>query len=299
MKNKLKYLYDSKWEALCAAMAPIIDDETLDIKPTCPLLLSINDEAEIESSDIRLMVFGQETNSWYGQFENAIEPIMSNYDEFFNKGTCWSYGGQFWNGVNRFVELLQLKYPSKKISVIWNNVVKIGKFEEKGFPPDYIYEIEKQHFSILKEELRIIQPTIVLFLSGPNYDSVIVDKFEEVKYSQLPSSFSVREIAKLNLIGVPFAFRTYHPNYLWRNDINRHFQTIIDKINIYNSDNVNLKSTEQLEAGLEIVQRDKVQFVMEKNYEQAAQCRDKENAIIQALEFRKEITFSSAASDKS
>ena len=32
--------------------------------------------------------------------------------------------------------------------------------------------------------------------------------------------------------GVDFTFRTYHPNYLWRNDIDSYFNAIIKEINI-------------------------------------------------------------------
>ena len=64
------------------------------------------------------MIYGQETNNWYEKFHNDIQEIGDKYDSFFSKGECWSYGGQFWNGAKRFLELLQQKYPDKKISLI-------------------------------------------------------------------------------------------------------------------------------------------------------------------------------------
>lgn len=285
MNSKLLDLYNSKWDKLCLAMKPILEDQTLEIKPTCPLLLSVNDN-DYNSGDIRLVVYGQETNSWYSEFHNGIEPIVECYEEFFTNGECWSYGGQFWNGVNRFIELLQEKYPNKKISLIWNNIVKIGKFDDKGFPPDYIYEVEREHFSVIKDELKILKPTIVLFLTGPNYDSVIADNFGNLTYSKLPTDYSEREIAKIGLTGVPFAFRTYHPNYLWRNNINGYFQTIIDKINIYSTDNIFLKPTDQLKDELEKIKTEKEKLISEKNYEQVARLRDSEKMLLEALEFR-------------
>lgn len=170
--------------------------------------------------------------------------------------------------------------------MIWNNIVKIGKFDDKGFPPDYIYEVEREHFSVIKDELKILKPTIVLFLTGPNYDSVIADNFGELTYSKLPTDYSEREIAKVNLTGVPFAFRTYHPNYLWRNDINSYFQTIIDKINIYSTDNIFLKPTDQLKDELEKIKTEKEKLISKKNYEQVARLRDSEKMLLEALEFR-------------
>ena len=43
-----------------------------------------------------------------------------------------------------------------------------------------IYKIEKEHFSIAKEEVEILKPDVILFLTGPNYDQYIKDKFYEI-----------------------------------------------------------------------------------------------------------------------
>ena len=125
---------------------------------------------------------------------------------------------------------MQKKFPDKKIRLTWNNIVKIGKHGAKGFPPDYIYEIEREHFHVIPQELEILNPNVVLFLTGPNYDSIIKDNFGELKYEALPNS-TERQLSRVTLKNVPFAYRTYHPNYLWRNDIDDYFDTIIDDIN--------------------------------------------------------------------
>ena len=231
MNNSLLDLYDSKWDALCSAMQPILDDNSLEIKPTCPLLLTVPNAEEFETADIRIMVYGQETNSWYNEFHPNNQPIIECYDNFFNRGECWSYGGQFWNGVSRFISLLEEKYPDKSIKLLWNNIVKIGKYDEKGFPPDYIYEVERNHFSVIKDELEIIKPNVVLFLSGPNYDSVLEDNFGQIELQPM-SPYSQRQLAKVKIDGIEMVFRTYHPNYLWRNNIDDYFNKIVGQINL-------------------------------------------------------------------
>ncbi len=175
------------------------------------------------------MFYGQETNSWYENFNPNIKQTLVCYDTFYNSGQCWNYGGQFWNGVSKFWTMLEEKFPNKKIRYIWNNIVKIGKYKEKGFPPDYIYEVEQNHFSIIKDELQIIKPNVVIFFTGPMYDSVIEDSFGKLNYIPL-AAFSERWLSKVELSGVDFAFRTYHPNFLWRNNIDNFFQTIINEI---------------------------------------------------------------------
>lgn len=238
MNKQLFDLYSSKWGELCSALKPILEDDNLETNPTNPLLLYIDNEEDFKNADIRVMIFGQETNGWFedadGLFsgENSdLQPILDCYNRFYNSGQCWSYGGQFWNGFSKFWTMLEEKFPNKKIRYIWNNIVKIGNSDKKGFPPDSIYEIERKHFSVIKDELQIIKPNIVLFLTGPNYDTVITDNFGQLNYSAL-LPFESRGLSKVSLSGSDFAFRTYHPNYLWRNDIDSFFKTIITEIKL-------------------------------------------------------------------
>ena len=229
MNDKLFALYESKWDLLLNAFEPIHNDERLEIKPANPLLLYIDNEEEYKNADIRVMIFGQETNSWYDERGATIEDVQDLYDDFFNGKNCWTYGGQFWNGVKRFLESLDNKYPNKSTRLIWNNIVKIGKQGKKGFPPDYIYEIERENLHVIPDEIKILKPNLVLFLTGPNYDGIIKDNFGSLIYEALPD-FSERQLARIKLEEVPFAYRTYHPNFLWRNDIDDYFDTIINDI---------------------------------------------------------------------
>jgi len=285
MNAKLLDLYSRNWNNFSSAMQSILLNDKLETKPTNPLLLYINED-EYNNADIKIMVYGKETNDWMKQFQNEIEPTLAGYDEFVNGGECWGYGRHFWNGVSRFFELLQEKYPDKKISLIWNNIVKVGKFGEKGFPPHYIYEVEREHFSIINEELKIVKPTIVLFLTGPDYDEVIEANFGKLQYSKLNSDFSEREIAKMLLPGIPFTFRTYHPQYLWFNDINNYFNSIIDKIDINDNKNIYLKTIEQLNEELDEIKAKKLTLFDSNHYEEVARLRDKEKMLQEALEFK-------------
>lgn len=236
-KDKLKELYSSKWEQLSSAMKPIVESNNYSIKPTNPLLLwpCLGDD-EYDKADVRVMIFGQETNDWYGTFnpnadkDEEIERISKLYKNFLYVNQ--PYKSQFWNGFNLFKKMLEKKFPDKNIRYIWNNVVKIGKARQKGFPPDYIYNVEQTYFRVLDNEINILKPHIILFLTGPNYDNYIKDKLVKIHFKQI-SPFTSRKIAELDINGVNFAFRTYHPNYLYRQGkgaINQFFQTIIDKI---------------------------------------------------------------------
>ena len=95
MNEALTQLYESKWNALRTAIEPILSDPKIEIKPANPLLLYVGNEEEYKSADIKLMIFGQETNSWYDKRGETVDTVQNLYDEFFNGGECWEYGGAF------------------------------------------------------------------------------------------------------------------------------------------------------------------------------------------------------------
>lgn len=230
MNDKLFNLYESKWTDLISQVSLLKLNKDFEVKPTNPLLIFVENEEQYLSADIRIAIYGQETNGWY-ELDNSIEGIQQGYHEFFNLKECYSYGGQFWNGFKRFLNKLNEKYPNKNIRPIWNNIVKIGCNDRKGFPPNYIHDIERKFFPIIKEEMEILKPNIVLFLTGPNYDEIIENNFGDLK-SEALHPFNERQLSKIEIENVEFAFRTYHPNYLWRNNIDEYFDRILSEINI-------------------------------------------------------------------
>jgi len=228
MNEHLLQLYGLYWDRMNEAFSSVYHNELQVTKPTSPLLIKVYDEKDFNSADIRLMIFGQETNGWIEEDE-TMDSLLNGYDRFFNKQECFKYGGQFWNGVNRFISILEEKFPDRKIRYIWNNIVKIGKPEGKGLPPAYIYNIEREFFPVIKDEIKIINPNFLLFLTGPFYDNKIEDNFGKVDHSPI-NNFSTRQVAKFQIETIS-AIRTYHPNYLWRNNINKYFNSIINEIN--------------------------------------------------------------------
>jgi hypothetical protein len=234
INERLHALYAGKWGNIGEALQESANDD--EIGPTNPLLLYIDNEKSWQNADLRIMVFGQETNDWEQGYhsDKNITLLCGTYDRFFNKGGCWSYGGQFWNGLNRFKNILSEKFPDKQIQYLWNNIIKIGKDGEKGRPPEYIYEQEREYFNVIPDEVDILQPNILLFFTGYTYDDAIHNNFGKVVYTPV-HPFGDRQLARLSIPARPeinCAFRTYHPNYLWRNNINSYFNAIVNEITI-------------------------------------------------------------------
>ena len=114
LNDKLVNLYGPKIPGLYSAVKPLFDDPDA-IKPALPLLLELNDDESYENADLRVMIFGRETNNWndpkhfrkdfpYGTYnfnlntsEDIIEEIMGKHvvgeEDYYGLGDL--YHGYF------------------------------------------------------------------------------------------------------------------------------------------------------------------------------------------------------------
>jgi hypothetical protein len=107
---------------------------------------------DYSEADIRVMVFGQETNGWWTDLPKAnafadMEMLIDKYDEGFNTDDIFLLKTPFWNGFDKFRQIFGEKYPGKKIRYAWNNIAKIGKADGKGCPPRLYLQYRAEIFS--------------------------------------------------------------------------------------------------------------------------------------------------------
>lgn len=202
-------------------------------KPTNPLLLAI--PPDYFKADYRVMIFGKETNGWEGSFphEKGIEHLLDIYRKF----CIGKHGGYFWNGALQLNKALseKLKTSGKTMSVIWNNLIKVGK-EDKGTPCEDILKWEDNWFDVVLFEVRELKPNIVIFFSGPDYDKYINkifntndDLFEGI------NKWDKRKLARVKSPELPSeSIRAYHPNHFLRNPKKfcKYLDEIVEAINI-------------------------------------------------------------------
>lgn len=68
----------------------------------------------------------------------------------------------------------------------------------------------------MEDEIKIINPDIVLFLTGYNYDNYIKKQLHDVEFAAV-SGYNEKEFARLKHSVLPYnSFRIYHPGYLQR-----------------------------------------------------------------------------------
>jgi hypothetical protein len=214
MNELLKNLYSSKWGKINEMLQSFNEDDPEDLEnlATHPLLIKTDDE--YAKADLKVMFFGQETNEWNGVFEEYadLESVLAVYENFYLKKGYEQYGKPFWN----FIRNLKSTQSTKKIGYIWNNVLKIGK-SESGTPQQGLIKYTIDYFNVIPQEIEILKPNVLLFLSGHTYDDHIRKTIGN--FSIVPiEGFSTNElcILKFDNISVDLAIRTYHPGYLQR-----------------------------------------------------------------------------------
>ena len=225
--NKIESIYDDYLTELNRITSIINYRKNRDIA-TNPLLLKYNNS--YENAQNKIMLFGQETNFWYKELNEGIytgikSDLLNLYNEFFWEDGCYEYGrryGGMWRGVEAFFDILDSN-KSINYQYIWNNLIKIGK-TGKG-RPDFYNEIKDINRNIIKQEVDILKPNLVIFFSGPNYDDIITDVFGNIEDKTI-FGYTSHQIRVFSVNSIP-AIRTYHPGYLLRQDYQKFYKDII------------------------------------------------------------------------
>ena len=205
-----------------------------------PLLISVFDKW-IESR-YKIVVIGQETAGWdfkrndvnYPYYswnydfdickfidfksigaESAIKAMVHGYREFdFSRHQPTNYNGPFWTAYRQLRRNLE---NDLNRSILWtnvfrmdvdnNSVIKNATDQER----QSIYEITS---GLLSDELSILNPKVVIFFTGPDYDEAIKRQFPNVHFNGF-AQHELRKVARLIHPSLPeCTIRTYHPKYL-------------------------------------------------------------------------------------
>lgn len=166
----------------------------------------------------RIMFIGQESFTWLGEVNNGvysdknIPVLLSNfYDIFVNEKH--GYKSPIWRKYREYISL------RPDVGFIFNNVAKCGyNNKTTGFHET----INKELSYMLRSEIEICKPNMILFFSGPKYDRYIDQRIHINKRTDCIKGVPTRMLCQLYFedTTMPIAYRTYHPAYLQR--INKH-----------------------------------------------------------------------------
>ena len=238
INDKLRQLYVDKLGAGNPCFLQILREQRrstdIAIQPAYPLLIKIKDEAKYKNADLRIMIFGQETNRWETEVskmeiptEESCKYIGETVDEFMKAHIKHRSKADlktpFWIAFKKLNELTS----EINCEVIWNNIYKIGNREKnKNRPHEQIRKLENEYFDVIHDEISILQPDVLLFLTGPSYEARVNKKFGIDAYQSI-SNIEKRKLAKISISnGIP-AYRTYHPGHLNRKGFLKEYLKLI------------------------------------------------------------------------
>jgi len=223
INSSLEKLYTENWNNL--------ENTAKDISNIAhPLLIKV-DEGIFCKSDIKVIIFGQETDGWYGKFprENtpiSVKELMDEYHSYYYKSK--KKGKRpFWNRNNfkYFEEKISQYFELKNITTafIWNNISKIGN-TGRGKAKKDIRGLEIKYFKVIENEMKILNPDIIIFTTGHSRDKYIIEAFgkdhvefeyPKLAFGSMQQSYETKKmVAKVKLANFPkiHAIRIEHPN---------------------------------------------------------------------------------------
>lgn len=206
-------------------------------------------------ADVKVMIFGQEPHGWVktedlGDSQRAYESFFEENYVVTAQGGFWSHdkiapGNHFFRwGCNAMMgagieeQILKPYYPTKRVAMLWNNISKLSTID--GGPVDTdTHVIERQYIHVIPQEVKILRPDIVVFLTGPGENSYYRYILENFNLTDEPSpigNIPAHDLVKLPLDGVKLAYKTYHPNVRVSKGVNpesfnwQFYQAILDDI---------------------------------------------------------------------
>jgi hypothetical protein len=168
---------------------------------------------EFQEAEHRLLVVGQETNGWVGGFGGSSEADIDHCLDTFKK---FNFGERYRNLFFPYARELASELTGGT-HWMWSNLFKFGKASGKGAPSGKVNELELKHFNVLQEEIKIVNPTCVVFMTGPNYDHILEQRIPDSAFNEM-GGFTLRQLARVSSDSLPEAsYRIYHPGYGNRN----------------------------------------------------------------------------------
>jgi hypothetical protein len=169
---------------------------------------------EFNNASIKILFIGQEPNKWVGEAQNGLDASIDRYREF-SMARESKDNTTFWQAIKQFNKIFNPSCGDN--CFLWSNVCKYSDYDGKQISiEEHKYIIGE--LNILEEEIKIVEPDIIIFFSGPDYDERIQIQFDnKVCFESVVNEIPIRELAKLHHHSFPaHTYRTYHPNFLQR-----------------------------------------------------------------------------------
>jgi hypothetical protein len=205
-------------------------------RASAPLLISPHERWA--ASQIKLLVVGQETLRWqyepeefdpeaaviksfreFSTAKNGVAAMLELYRRYELGRQHPKLNSPFWRGFRALDTALNPAVDS----ALWTNLFKVNVNGSvmRNCTRAEIAAIQKAQQGLLRHEIDVLKPDVVVFFTGPRYDSAIRAEFPDVEFlpfDEIPASCaSLSSLALIRASGLPAkTVRSYHPEYLQR-----------------------------------------------------------------------------------
>ena len=164
----------------------------------------LDDGTQIQSDDFVELYQRFYSDNYKGEYflKDSDNHLAKN--KFFNMG----FNGII-SGIKDFV--LDKQHPDKKVAYLWNNISKLSLGGRDGVVKK-THDLEKDYFHVIPQEIEILKPDVLIFLTGPGQNTYYSRENFTVNGSPKPlAGNDVDAVAKLDIEGISLAYKTYHP----------------------------------------------------------------------------------------
>ena len=211
MNELLLQLYSKYWNDM---MQNVFKADEKNHPSAYPFLLQVTQH--YQNALKRVMFCGTEAEYWGGEFREPYDvtppTFMEEYHGFVNHnwesnrkqrpGKNSPYWNFQWNIMKRFPD----------VGYVAQNIVKIGKRSKTGCD-DFIFQRTLEYFPVWKEELKILRPNCIIFLTG-SYDWRIRKVAGDFEVKHVDGVDGLLDQLMFKDPAMPIAFRTNHPRAL-------------------------------------------------------------------------------------
>lgn len=201
-------------------------------RASAPLLVSPHDGWM--KAGFKVLIVGQETHGWgyttgqdepnlstvnnFSEFsasQSGVETMLRGYQTFLHESEYWTRNSAFW----RAFRICGSALGPGQSSILWTNIFKVdveGSIVRNCSRAERALILESQR-DILRREICLLAPDVVLFFSGPTYDPALEFAFPDVSFHEFHPSTGTRELAFVRSANLaPLCIRSFHPSYLQR-----------------------------------------------------------------------------------
>ncbi|WP_458765921.1 uracil-DNA glycosylase family protein [Cupriavidus basilensis] len=168
----------------------------------------------------RVMVVGMETKKWRDEscpFKKGSIPTLDAVVESMSVQRKCLEGPA---GRHKFLQFLKHvskvareSLPGADVSIVWANMFCVSHAAKSPTKSPSIAQIQALSANLLRAQIEIVDPEVILFTTGAGYDSFVRECFPERSDSKVIEPRCLWQFR----LGPAICFRTSHPRYVAHN----------------------------------------------------------------------------------